>query len=98
MAHEKKTVPKFRSEAEEREFWRKHDSSEYLSWENARPAVFSRLRPSTRAISIRLPESLLAELRALANKIDIPYQSLIKMFLSEKVKENLNKVLSKSHH
>ena len=92
MAHEKRALPKFRSETEEREFWRTHDSAEYLPWEKARPAVFTRLRPSTRSISIRLPESLLAELRTLANKRDIPYQSLIKVFLAEKVEEDLRKI------
>ncbi len=89
MAHEHKRVPRFRTEAEERAFWASHDSIEYLDWQKARPAIFSHLRPSTRSISIRLSESLLAELKSLANKKDVPYQSLIKMFLAQKVKEEL---------
>ncbi|GEM_PF-140043 len=87
MAVERKKLPHFRNEEEEREFWSIHDSTEYLDWQKARPALFSSLRPSTRSISIRLPESLLAELRTLANKLDVPYQSLIKMLLSECVRK-----------
>lgn len=85
----KRTVPRFRTEEEERAFWASQDSVEYLDWRRARPAIFSNLRPSTRAISIRLPEGLLAELKTLANKRDVPYQSLIKMLLAEKVREEL---------
>ena len=89
MGRKKKTVPKFRSEKQEREFWRTHDSVDYVDWSKARPTLFSELQPSTRTISIRLPEHLLAKLKALAGKKDVPYQSLVKMFLSERVKEEL---------
>jgi predicted DNA binding CopG/RHH family protein len=83
-----KPVPQFSSEDEEREFWATHDSSEYIDWSKAeRNPTFPRLKPSTRTVSIRLPESLIAELKALANKKDVPYQSLVKIFLAEKVKE-----------
>ncbi len=88
MNSKRKPVPQFSSEDEEREFWATHDSSEYIDWSKAeRNPTFPRLKPSTRTISIRLPESLIAELKALANKKDVPYQSLVKIFLAEKVKE-----------
>src|SRR5438067_9641866 len=83
-----KPLPQFSSEDEEREFWTTHDSSEYIDWSNAeRNPTFSRLKPSTRTVSIRLPESLIAALKTLANKRDVPYQSLVKMFRAEKVRE-----------
>ncbi len=83
-----KPLPQFSSEDEEREFWTTHDSTEYIDWSKAeRNPTFVRLKPSTRTVSIRLPESLIAALKILANKKDIPYQSLMKMYLSEKVKE-----------
>lgn len=78
----KKKIPKFNSEAEERLFWQNNDSSEYIDWSDAEEAVFSRLKPSTKTISIRLPESMIEELKLLANKRDVPYQSLLKIFLS----------------
>jgi predicted DNA binding CopG/RHH family protein len=86
-----KPIPKFESEDEEREFWAKHDSTEHLDWSRARPAVFSRLKPSTQTISLRLPESLLENLKMLANKRDVPYQSLLKIFLAERVEEELRR-------
>jgi len=85
----KKKLPKFQSEDEEREFWATHDSTEYLEWQNAKRVTLSRLKPSTRTISIRLPESLLEELKLLANRQDIPYQSLLKIYLAERVKQEL---------
>lgn len=85
----KKTLPKFQSEDEEREFWATHDSTEYLEWQNAKRVTLSRLKPSTRTIPIRLPESLLEELKLLANRQDIPYQSLLKIYLAERVKQEL---------
>ncbi len=85
-----KKVPKFRNEEEEREFWAAHDSTEYIDYSKARKAVFPNLKPSTRTISIRLPESLFEHLKALANKRDVPYQSLLKMFLAEKVEEEMH--------
>lgn len=81
----RKTVPKFRNEDEEREFWATADSTEYVDWSKARRAVFPNLKPSTTTISIRLPETLLSELRALANERDVPYQSLLKVYLAERV-------------
>ena len=79
---------KCENEDEEREFWATHDSTEYVDWSKAeKNPILSRLRPSTRTVSIRLPESLIAELKTLANKRDVPYQSLVKIFLYEKIKE-----------
>jgi len=83
----KKSVPKFRSEAEERAFWAKEDSTDYVDWSKARRAVFPNLKPSLKTISLRLPEPLLAELKALANKRDVPYQSLLKMILAERLEQ-----------
>jgi predicted DNA binding CopG/RHH family protein len=82
-----KKVPKFKSEKEELEFWSTHDSADYLDYSKTKRALFPNLKPSTRTISIRLPESLIEHLKVLANKRDIPYQSLLKMFLIEKVEE-----------
>ncbi len=86
----KKKIPKFSSEAEERKFWQQNDSSEYLDWSEAEEVLFSKLKPSTRKISIRLPESMIEELKLLANKRDVPYQSLLKIFLSERINTELN--------
>ena len=80
-----KPIPNFDNEDEERAFWAEQDSSEYIDWGQAQRAVFPNLKPSTRAISLRLPESMLDELRALANQRDVPYQSLIKVFLRERI-------------
>jgi predicted DNA binding CopG/RHH family protein len=85
-----KKIPKFNSEAEEVEFWATHDSTEYVDYSKAKPIIFPNLKPSTRTISIRLPESLIEHLKVLANKRDVPYQSLLKMLLSEKVAEELH--------
>ncbi len=82
-----KKVPKFKSEKEELEFWSTHDSADYIDYSKTKRALFPNLKPSTRTISIRLPESLIEHLKVLANKRDIPYQSLLKMFLAEKVEE-----------
>ena len=86
----KKKIPKFKTEAEERLFWQNNDSSEYIDWSDAEEAVFSRLKPSTRKISIRLPESMIEELKLIANKKDVPYQSLLKIFLSERIDSELH--------
>ena len=85
----KKKIPKFISEAEERRFWQQNDSSEYVDWADAEEVVLPRLKPSTRKISIRLPESMIEELKVLANKRDVPYQSLLKIFLSERINAEL---------
>lgn len=81
-----KPIPSFKSEAEERLFWETHDSSDYLDWSKAERVTFPNLKPSTTSISIRLPTELLEQIKVAANKRDVPYQSLIKMWLSEKVR------------
>ncbi|NQU64400.1 MAG: hypothetical protein HQ517_08990 [SAR324 cluster bacterium] len=85
----KKPIPKFKNEDEEREFWASHDSTEYIDWEKAKPTLFSSLKPSTKNISLRLPESMLSSLKTLANKNDVPYQSLIKIYLNDRIKSEL---------
>lgn len=80
-----KPIPEFRSEAEEREFWETHDSTDYIDWSAARMVTFPNLKPSTETISLRLPAPLLADLKGLANKQDVPYQSLLKVYLAERV-------------
>ena len=86
-----KPVPEFKNEDEEREFWATHDSTEYVDWSQARRVIFPNLKPSTRSISVRMPESMLDELKLLANKRDVPYQSLIKMFLRERIDAELHR-------
>ena len=83
----KKKIPNFKTEVEERKFWQQNGSSEYIDWSDAEEVVLPRLKPSTRKISIRLPESMIEELKVLANKRDVPYQSLLKVFLAERLKE-----------
>ncbi len=95
MGKELKEIPTFQSEEEEREFWAREDSTEYLDWEEAEEVIFSKLKPSTRTISLRLPELMLNELRIIANKRDIPYQSLIKLFLKERIDVELKKYQGK---
>ena len=80
-----KSVPAFKTEAEERKFWETHDSADYIDWSKAERGRFPNLKPSTTAISIRLPLGLLEQIKIAANKRDVPYQSLIKMWLAEKV-------------
>ncbi|HWP36120.1 MAG TPA: BrnA antitoxin family protein [Gemmatimonadales bacterium] len=82
-----KPIPRFRSEAEEREFWATHDTTDYIDWSKATRAVFPNLRPSTVSISLRLPAPLLADLKALANERDVPYQSLLKILLARQVRQ-----------
>jgi predicted DNA binding CopG/RHH family protein len=84
-----KTMPNFKSEAEEREFWLTHDSTEYLDWSKAKKAVFPNLKPTTESISLRLPAPLLARIKQLANEKDVPYQSLMKVYLSDQIKREL---------
>ena len=81
----RKPIPSFRSEAEERQFWETYDSSDYVDWTQGERVRFAKLKPTTKAISLRLPESLLERIKVAANKRDMPYQSLIKAWLSEKV-------------
>jgi predicted DNA binding CopG/RHH family protein len=86
----KKRIPKFKSEDKEREYWAKQDSAEILDWDKAKKVVLPKLKPSTKTISLRLPESMLEELKLLSNKRDVPYQSLLKIFLSERIEEELH--------
>ena len=82
-------IPRFKSEKEERKFWTTHDSTEYVDWSKAKRAVFPNLKPTHKSISLRLPLFMLDEIRVLANKKDVPYQSLIKVYLAEKIKEEM---------
>ena len=85
----KKPIPRFKTEDEEREFWATHDSTDFLNWDKAKPALFPNLKPSTKTISLRLTESMLERLKILANKRDVPYQSLIKIFLDDRIEEEI---------
>ncbi|TGN17781.1 BrnA antitoxin family protein [Leptospira idonii] len=88
----KKKIPKFKSTDEEIEFWDKNDATDFFNFQNLEKISFPNLKPSTKMISLRLPEALLERLKTLANKNDVPYQSLIKILLSEKVNEEFKKV------
>lgn len=90
MQKQFKKIPTFRNEAQEAEFWSTHDSTEYIDWNKAiiNP-TFANLKPSTRSITLRVSESMIKELKMLANKKDVPYQSLVKIFLDEKIREEL---------
>ncbi len=85
-----KQLPKFKNEDEEREFWATHDSTEFINWNQAARITFSNLKPSVKKISLRLPKSMLEELKLLANKRDVPYQSLLKIFLAERIEKELS--------
>lgn len=85
MAKKLKPIPEFASEAEERAFWETHDSTDYLDWSKVRRASFLNMKPSTTTISLRVPVSLLERIKIAINKRDVPYQSLIKAWLAEKV-------------
>jgi predicted DNA binding CopG/RHH family protein len=85
MKKQLKLVPKFANEEEERRFWEQHDSSEYLDWSQAQQVVLPNLKPTTKTISLRLPKHLLDSIKAAANARDVPYQSLIKVWLQEKL-------------
>ena len=80
-----KTVPEFASEEEERAFWQQHDSSDYLDWTQAQQVVMPNLKPTTKTISLRLPQHLLDSIKSAAHARDVPYQSLIKVWLQEKL-------------
>ena len=84
-----KKIPTFKDEDAEREFWATADSTEYIDWSKAQRVTLPNLRPSLRTISLRLPEAMIAELKLLANKRDVPYQSLLKVFLAERIKQEL---------
>ena len=87
----KKKIPKFKNEDAEREFWVSQDSTEYIDWSTSKNIVMPNLKPTLKTISIRLPEIMIEELKLIANKKDVPYQSLMKMFLAEKVEQELHK-------
>jgi predicted DNA binding CopG/RHH family protein len=87
MPNKLKEIPVFKSETEEREFWSKENSTDYIDWETAETQVLPKLKPTTRTISLRISEAMLEKIRLAANKRDVPYQSLIKMFLKERLDE-----------
>lgn len=82
-----KSIPKFKNEDAERDFWAKRDSSKYIDWSRANRAIFPSLKPSTKSISIRVPESLLSRIKAEANRQDVPYQSFVKILLDREMNE-----------
>ena len=84
-----KNIPKFKSEEQEKKFWSKNDSTDYIDWSKADQVIFPNLKPTTESISLRLPSFLLTRIKQLANEKDVPYQSLMKVFLSERVKKEL---------
>ncbi len=83
-----KKIPKFKSTSAEQDFWQHHDAADYIDWSKAKRAQFPNLKPSTKTISLRLPESLLNEIKILANKEDVPYQSLMKMILAQGIRKD----------
>jgi predicted DNA binding CopG/RHH family protein len=85
MSRKAKPIPRFRNEREERKFWETHDSTDYVDWSKAERARFPNLKPTTTSISLRLPVGLLERIKIAANKRDVPYQSLIKAWLAERV-------------
>lgn len=87
-----KDTPKFENEDQEREFWSEHDSTDYLDWSKGDIAVFPKLKPTSRTISLRLPAYLLEEIRAIARKRDVPYQSLIKIYLKERIDQEFRSI------
>lgn len=89
MKKKLKEIPQFNDEDEEREFWKSNDSTEFIDWDAAESVTLPKLKPSTRTISLRLTESTLEKIKILANKRDVPYQSLIKIFLNEKIDSEL---------
>lgn len=93
-----KKIPVFKSASEERTFWSTADSTQYIDWRRARRAVLPNLRPSLRTISLRLPELMLEELKLLANKRDIPYQSLLKVFLADRIDNELRQPNGDTKH
>jgi predicted DNA binding CopG/RHH family protein len=91
MKKKLKKIPKFKTEDEERKFWAEADSTEYIDWSKSEILTLPKLKPSTKTISLRLPESMLDEIRTIANKHDVPYQSFIKIILKEKIDAELKK-------
>ena len=91
-----KKRPTFKNEKQEAAFWASHDSTEYIDYSKSRPMIFPRLKPSTETISLRLPKSLLEQLKTLANKRDVPYQTLLKLFVLERVEAELHRKTAKA--
>ena len=88
-----KKIPDFKNKDEEREFCVNSDSTEYVNWKKSEKVTFSKLKPSTKTISLRLPEFILDEIKMIANKRDVPYQSLIKIFLKERIDKELKRTV-----
>lgn len=88
----KKKIPVFKTEEEERAFWAEEEATDYIDWSKARKVTFANLKPSTKTISLRLPEFILDELKLLAHKRDVPYQSLIKIFLKDRIDKELGQM------
>ncbi|XCN71597.1 MAG: BrnA antitoxin family protein [Candidatus Electrothrix aestuarii] len=80
-----KKIPEFRNEDDESAFWDNHDSTDFIDWSKAEKVTLLNLKPSVKKISLRLPKSMLDDLKLLANKRDVPYQSLLKIFLAERI-------------
>ncbi len=98
MKTKSKQIPKFKNEDEERDFWATHSSLDYFDLSTARRVTFPNLKPTTKSISIRLPEALIDDLKVLANKMDVPYQSLIKMYLARDVAMERRAIFAKDKH
>ena len=91
MKNLKKKIPKFKNESEEIKFWSEHDSTEYIDYNKGKEKILSNLKPTSHLISIRIPDYMLNRLKMLAHKKDVPYQSLLKVYLSEKIEEEVYK-------
>ena len=85
-----KKIPDLKNEDKEREFWSETDSTEYIDWKKAKKVILPNLKQSVKTISLRIPQSMLEEIKLLANKRDVPYQSLMKVFLSERIEKELS--------
>lgn len=86
-----KKIPTLKTVSAEQDFWQEQDSTDYIDWNKAKKAQFPNLKPSTKTISLRLPESLLNAIKTLANKEDVPYQSLMKILLAQAIEKNNSK-------
>ena len=84
-----KIIPDFANEQEERDFWLQEDSTDYINWQEAEVVMLPNLKPTLKTISLRLPETMIEQLKLLANKRDVPYQSLLKIFLAERIHQEL---------
>lgn len=93
-----KKIPKFNNEDEERAYWQKHDSTDYIDWSKAKLVRFPNLKASTKTISLRLPETLFNELKIFANKEDVPYQSLMKIILADGINKLRHRLVSKHQY